>query len=76
MKWCTPHSSRPFIEGRTTTRDDSTTTDQENGTPRAGRTPQHRPTEEVGRTEAEYEEEDKEAEGVNDPKREDNDQEK
>ena len=76
MKWCTPHSNRPFIEGRTTTRDDSTTTDQENGTPRAERTPQHRPTEEVGRTEAEYEEEDKEAEGVNDPKREDNDQEK
>jgi hypothetical protein len=30
----------------------------------------------VGRTEAENEEEDKEAEGVNDPKREDNDQEK
>jgi hypothetical protein len=30
----------------------------------------------VGRTEAENEEEDKEAEGVNDPKKEDNDQEK
>ena len=76
MKWCTPHSNRPFIEGRTTTRDDSTTTDQENGTPRVERTSPHRPAEDVGRTEAENEEEDKEAEGVNDPKREDNDQEK
>ena len=77
MKWGISHSNRPFIEGKTTTRNDSTTTGQEYETPRAEHTSPPRLIREVGRTDAENkEEEDKEEDGVNDPKREDNGQKK
>ena len=56
MKWGTPHSNRTFIEGKTTTRDDSTMTGQETEEPDAEN------------EEGEEEEEEEEEGGVNAPK--------
>ena len=77
MKWGTPHSNRPFIEGKTTTRNNSTTTGQEYEAPGADHISPFWWTREVGQTDAENEEEEEEEEdGVSDPRKEDNSQNK
>ena len=81
MKWGTPHSNRTFIEGKTTTRTDSTMTGQENEAPGSNYKSPFWWTREAGQTDAEdegeeEEEEEEEEDGVNDPSREDNKQNK
>ena len=79
MKWGTAHRSRSFIEGKTTSRNDSTMTGQEDEAPGVNKdeeedtTPNVRPTpfwwdREEGQTDNENEEEE---DGFNDPGRED-----
>jgi hypothetical protein len=84
MKWGIPHSNRPFIEGNITTREDSTMTGQENEAPVPKKKLPFWWTREDGQTDMENEGEDEEEEdeeeeeedGVNDPKKEDNKQNK
>ena len=76
MKWGTPHSNRTFIEGKTTTRNDSTMTGQENEAPGANRPSPFWWDREEGQTDMENEEEEEAEDGVNDPEREDNRQNK
>jgi hypothetical protein len=79
MKWGTAHRSRSFIEGKTTSRNDSTMTGQEDEAPGVNKdeeevtTPNVRPTpfwwdREEGQTDNVKEEEE---DGFNDPGRED-----
>jgi hypothetical protein len=70
MRWGTPHSNRTFIEGKTTTRDDSTMTGQETEEPGSNHSPPFWWTREAGQTDAENgegEEEEEEEGGVNAP---------
>jgi hypothetical protein len=71
MKWGTAHSNRTFIEGKTTTRNDSTMTGQENEAPGSNYKSPFWWTREAGQTDAENEEGEEEEEeeegGVNDP---------
>ena len=68
MKWGTAHSNRTFIEGKTTTRNDSTMTGQENEAPGVNRPTPFWWDREEGQTDNENEEEE---DGFNDPERED-----
>ena len=76
MKWGTPHSNRTFIEGKTTSRNDSTMTGQEDEAPGVNRPTPFWWDREEGQTDMENEEEEEEEDGVNDPNREDNKQNK
>ena len=67
MKWGTPHSNRTFIEGKTTSRNDSTMTGQEDEAPGVNRPTPFWWDREEGQTDAENEEEE---DGFNDPEKE------
>ena len=68
MKWGIPHSNRPFIEGKITTKNDNTMTGQENEAPGANRPTPFWWDREEGQTDNENKEEE---DGFNDPGRED-----